>query len=235
MAMPTLPIPPHFDASTVGNLWRAPYQQCATEAEEWARRHSLPPAASDPARVCLLLVDRQNTFCIPDFELFVAGHSGLGAVEDNDRLCEFIYRNLPAITHIIPTLDTHTAMQIFHPLFWVDEQGAHPQGGRTVISLDDVTRGKWKVNSAVAEGIMGGDPRNLPGTPLLRPVMAAGKRLAAGCETLHTARDRACVELKNLPERLHALTAVSPPYEVQISPNLQQQMRQMASKTHFDY
>lgn len=44
--------------------------------------------------MCLLLIDVQNTFCIPSFELFVGGQSGTGAVEDNRRLCEFIYRNL---------------------------------------------------------------------------------------------------------------------------------------------
>jgi nicotinamidase-related amidase len=40
-----------------------------------------------------MLVDVQNTFCIPSYELYVAGHSGTGAVDDNHRLCEFIYKN----------------------------------------------------------------------------------------------------------------------------------------------
>ena len=35
---------------------------------------------------------------VPGFELFVAGQSGNGAVEDNQRLCEFIYRTF-AISH----------------------------------------------------------------------------------------------------------------------------------------
>ena len=47
---------------------------------------------------CLLLVDVQNTFCIPGYELFVGGQSGNGAVEDNMRLCQFIYRQ-PATYH----------------------------------------------------------------------------------------------------------------------------------------
>ena len=38
--------------------------------------------------------DVQNTFCLPDFELFVSGRSGTGAVDDNRRLCEFIYRHI---------------------------------------------------------------------------------------------------------------------------------------------
>ena len=156
MTMRTLPIPPHFDAALVGKVWRVPYEQRAAEAEAWARRHQVPAAASDAKRACLLLVDCQNTFCIPDFELFVAGRSGNGAVEDNVRLCRFIYRNLPAITRIIPTLDTHAAMQIFHPIFWVDRQGEHPKGGQTIVSLEEVRSGTWKVNPAIANSVAPG-------------------------------------------------------------------------------
>ena len=72
-------------------------------------------------RVGLVAVDVQNTFCTPGFELFVAGRSGHGALDDTPRLCEFVYRNLDAITQIVPTLDTHQAVQIFHPVFLVDE------------------------------------------------------------------------------------------------------------------
>ena len=53
----------------------------------WAAQHSIPSASADDFRTCLLLVDVQNTFCIPGYELFVGGRSGNGAVEDNVRLC----------------------------------------------------------------------------------------------------------------------------------------------------
>lgn len=152
-----LPIPSHFDSARVGSVWRVPYQQRAEEAQAWAREHGLSPAAGDETRIALLLVDVQNTFCLPDFELFVAGPSGRGALEDNVRLCEFIYRNLGRITRIAVTLDTHKAMQIFHPVFWVDEDGNHPVGGQTIISAEDVRSGVWKVNPAVAEDVAGGD------------------------------------------------------------------------------
>ena len=66
--------------------------------------------------VCLVAVDVQNTFCVPGFELFVGGRSGTGAVDDNGRLCAFLYRNLATITRVVPTMDTHHAMQIFHPI-----------------------------------------------------------------------------------------------------------------------
>lgn len=147
-----LPIPEHFDLERVGELWRVDYARLAPAAREWARRHGIRPAAEDELRVCLLLVDVQNTFCLPDYELFVAGRSGTGAVEDNVRVCRFIYRNLGTITAIRATLDTHNAFQIFHPAFWVDEAGDHPEP-MTVIELEDVERGRWRVNPLVAPNL----------------------------------------------------------------------------------
>lgn len=101
------------------------------------------------------MVDCQNTFCIPGHELFVAGRSGMGAVEDNVRLTQFIYRNLHRISEIVATLDTHMALQIFHPIFWIDESGEHPVGGQTVITPEEVEQGVWKVNPTVADSIPG--------------------------------------------------------------------------------
>jgi nicotinamidase-related amidase len=145
-----LPIPPHFDADRVGEVWRAPYQERAEEAQAWADEHGLRPALEDGFRICLVCVDVQNTFCIPGFELFVAGRSGTGAVDDNRRLCEFIYRNLGAITEIVPTLDSHRAMQIFHPVWLIDDQGRHPEP-YTLVSPEDVSSGRWRVNPAAVE------------------------------------------------------------------------------------
>jgi len=147
-----LTIPPHFSPDKVGEVWRVPYQQRAEEAEAWAKRHSIPPAASDRFRICLLPVDVQNTFCIPGFELYVGGRSGTGAVDDNRRLTEFIYRNLHVITEIYPTLDTHQAMQIFHSIFLVNDKGEHP-GPFTLVSEDDVKQGVWKFNPSIASSL----------------------------------------------------------------------------------
>jgi nicotinamidase-related amidase len=151
-----LPIPPHFDRQKVGDVWRVLYQQRAIDAKHWAQQYNLEPAAKDRARICLMAIDVQNTFCIPKFELFVGGRSGMGAVQDNIRLCEFIYRNLGIITAIAPTMDTHTAMQIFHPVFWVDDAGENPEP-MTQISMEDVENGVWKVNPAIAYSIAGGN------------------------------------------------------------------------------
>lgn len=152
IAKNTLPIPAHYDPEQVGRVWRVPYQARAAEALEWAAAHGIQPAAEDRFRLALILIDVQNTFCIPEFELFVAGASGMGAVEDNRRLCEFIYRNLSRITHITATLDTHRAVQIFHPVFLVDRQGRHPDP-LTLISLEDVRRGRWRFNEGISASL----------------------------------------------------------------------------------
>jgi nicotinamidase-related amidase len=150
--MRELPIPAHFDPSRVGEVWRVPYEDRAREAPEWAAEHGLAPATDDSFRLGLLAVDVQNTFCIPEFELFVAGRSGTGAVDDNRRLCEFVYRNLGTITQIFPSLDTHHAMQIFHAIWLVDEQGNHP-APYTLVSAEDVESGRWRLNTAVADAL----------------------------------------------------------------------------------
>ena len=72
------------------------------------------------------------------------------------RLCEFIYRNLGFISEIVPTMDTHTAMQIFHPMFWINDRGEHPPA-MTNISIEDVEQGVWQVNPAIAPRIAEGD------------------------------------------------------------------------------
>src|SRR6476469_5661071 len=151
-----LPIPAHFDPKKVGEVWRVLYPDRANEAKEWAKKHNIQPAAKDKTQICLMAIDVQNTFCIPKFELFVGGRSGTGAVDDNVRLCEFIYRNLGVITSIYPTMDTHTAMQIFHPMFWVNDAGENP-APLTVISLDDVNSGVWKVNPAISYSVAQGN------------------------------------------------------------------------------
>ena len=142
-------VPAHFRPESVGTFWRVPYGERAADARDWAEEHGIRPSVEDGFRTALLLVDCQNTFCLPEFELFVGGRSGRGAVEDNIRLCTFIYRNLHSITEIIPTMDTHTAQQIFHPMFWIDGEGGHPVGGETVITPEDVERRTWRVNPAV--------------------------------------------------------------------------------------
>jgi nicotinamidase-related amidase len=148
--MHELPLPEFYEPDRVGEVWRVPYEERAREARAWAEQHGIRPSAGDSLRICLLAVDVQNTFCIPGFELFVGGRSGTGAVDDNRRLCEFVYRNLDAITQVVPSLDTHQAAQVFHAVWLVDEEGNHP-APYTLVSADDVESGRWRVNPAAAK------------------------------------------------------------------------------------
>jgi nicotinamidase-related amidase len=143
-----LPLPPFVDVEAVGRVFRVPYQQRADQAVDWARSHRLRPAAEDGQRTALLLIDVQNTFCLPEFELFVAGPSGRGALDDCARIAAFLYGNLDRVTQVVATLDTHGTAQIFHPQFWVDRRGAHP-APHTVVTLADLDAGRWRVNPAV--------------------------------------------------------------------------------------
>ena len=152
------PIPSFFAPDRLADVYRVPYQQRAIDAAAWRRDYQILPAAGDRQKVGLLLIDVQNTFCLPGFELFVGGESGKGAIEDNVRLCQFIYRHLGVITEIIPTLDSHRAMQIFHPIFWVNELGEHPAPATTIAS-EEVQQGKWRVNPELKSGFS--DPKQL--------------------------------------------------------------------------
>lgn len=147
-----LPVPPHFRKDKVSEIRRIPYQELAREAERWAKQHSIQPAAADLFRICFIAVDVQNSFCIPGFELYVGGRSGNGAVEDNQRLCHFLYRNLNVITQICPTMDTHLAMQIFHSVYLINDRGEHPEPF-TLISEEDIEKGVWRFNPALCESL----------------------------------------------------------------------------------
>jgi nicotinamidase-related amidase len=140
----------------VGEVWRVDYAARYEDAERWRVEHGIRPAAQDRLRLALVVVDMQNTFCAPGFELFVAGRSGTGALDDSRRLCEFVYANLDAITQVVPTLDTHQALQLFHRVLLVDEGGNSPEPF-TLISAEDVESRRWRIDMAAAAGL-GLDP-----------------------------------------------------------------------------
>ncbi|HKJ26993.1 MAG TPA: hypothetical protein VJ965_05120, partial [Anaerolineales bacterium] len=64
------PLPEHYDPKSVGEIFRVGYESRAAEARAWAETHDTHAAVEDDYRVNLFLVDVQNTFCIPGFELF---------------------------------------------------------------------------------------------------------------------------------------------------------------------
>ncbi|MEN6394086.1 MAG: hypothetical protein ABFD53_09785, partial [Anaerolineaceae bacterium] len=65
----TLELPPHYDPAKIASVWRVPYSQRAEVATIWAEKQHIKPAAMDDSRIALLIVDTQNTFCLPEFEL----------------------------------------------------------------------------------------------------------------------------------------------------------------------
>ena len=152
MILSELPLPPFYDPDKVGHIWRVPYEERAVQAVEWAKQYHIQPAARDQVKIAFVAIDVQIAFCIPGGELFVGGYSGLDAVADNHRLCSFLYRNIGRITHISATLDTHQALQIFHGIFFVNDQDQHPQP-YSLITYEDIITGRWKFNPLVAESL----------------------------------------------------------------------------------
>ncbi len=152
MNLSNLPIPSHFDPDKIGKIWKVLYEKTAEKALKWAQDFNIQPAAKDTKKICLVAVDVQNTFCLPEFELYVGGRSGTGAVDDNNRLCQFIYRNLQNITQIVPTMDTHQAMQIFHSIFFTNDNGQHPDPF-TMITEEDIAQGRWGFNQSLTQNL----------------------------------------------------------------------------------
>lgn len=151
MATKTLPIPSFFDPRMIDKVWPVDCMARQADALAWARQYNIAPASKDRFRIALMIIDAQNSFCTPGYELVVRG-----AIDDNRRLIEFKYSNLASITTIIPTLDTHFTFQIFHPIFLVDRNG-DPVPANTRVTLHDVKSGKWKVNPAVAASLQNGN------------------------------------------------------------------------------
>lgn len=127
-----LPAPPFFDASEVSTFFTPRYDQIVNDATEWRKKHKIAPRRKDSLSVALTVIDQQKTFCLQDGELSIAPAS----VTDTAHICEFIYRNLRILSDLILTLDTHYLFQIFHPLFWFDENGEHPKGFTVVLPGD---------------------------------------------------------------------------------------------------
>jgi nicotinate phosphoribosyltransferase len=76
------------------------------------------------------------------------------------------------------------------------------------------------------DGVVAGDTvgladEDLPGRPLLAPVMEGGHRLPSSDESLDAARDRASHELRRLPQVMRRLESRPEPYPVQVSKRLQ--------------
>lgn len=88
-------------------------------------------------KVMFLGIDLQNDF-------MEGGPLGVdGSIADMERLLTFLYNNADKITNFSVTIDTHQPHQVFHPSYWVDYDGNHPDE-YTKITVQDYVDGKWR-------------------------------------------------------------------------------------------
>lgn len=106
------------------------------EVVSLALNEDIKPSHEDQQKVLFLGIDIQNDF-------MEEGALGVpGAHKDVERTTKFLYNNLDKITNIAVSLDTHELNQIFHPSWWVDSEGKHPEP-LTIITSEDLKDEKW--------------------------------------------------------------------------------------------
>ncbi|RKH57059.1 nicotinamidase [Corallococcus aberystwythensis] len=152
-----LPLPGLYNANHAAEYGYGPNAgKLQRDAGAWKAAQGVTAAATDRFNLHLLLIDVQKDFCFPDGSLYVGGRSGRGAIDDNRRIAEFIYRNLGTLTNVTATLDTHFAYQIFFPSFWVDQDDQPLQAYREV-TREQIERGQARPNPAMAKWLCGGN------------------------------------------------------------------------------
>jgi len=125
--------PHYYDPKRIGTLF---YPDVAAVAEQAQNQH-LMSALQDSKKIAFLIIDMQVDFSHGAGTLTVPG-----ALADIRRVIEFIFNHAEKITKILCSLDSHYPLQIFHPAWWVDENGHHPPPF-TIVSAQDVEKGKW--------------------------------------------------------------------------------------------
>jgi nicotinamidase-related amidase len=133
-----LPAPVFHDPSRVASVHIERAALVAEVADAYRKQHAVAPSSQDNVRIAAFGIDAQIGFCSPGASLFVPG-----AVEDTQRTIDWLYRNLDRITQLHFSLDTHRVFQIFHPAWWIDEDGKHP-APFTPITAADVKAGRYK-------------------------------------------------------------------------------------------
>lgn len=152
-----LPLPAFYDPRNAARYDHRPdAMRLLAEAEPFRAAHGIKPSASDGKTVHLLLIDVQRDFCFPEGTLYVGGRSGRGALEDNRRTAEFLYRNLSRITEVTTTLDTHFAFQIFFASFWLDQEGKRLAPFRELTSAQ-IESGQVRPDPAMAKWLCNGN------------------------------------------------------------------------------
>jgi nicotinamidase-related amidase len=102
-----------------------------------ANSEQLTPARQNKESVLLIGIDVQQDF-------MENGALGVpNSHKDVENLSKFIYNNIDKISQITISIDTHNPFQIFHPCWWIDENGDNPPP-LTAITLADLDSGKWR-------------------------------------------------------------------------------------------
>ncbi|MBM7648454.1 nicotinamidase-related amidase [Bacillus ectoiniformans] len=111
-----------------------------------ASAEGISPSNEDTEKVLFIGIDYQNDF-MENGELGVPNSH-----TDIKNVTRFLYDNFHKITDIAISLDTHELNQIFHPVWWLDEQGNHP-APFTIISAEDIEKGKWTAAEKAEESL----------------------------------------------------------------------------------
>ena len=156
-AIKQLPVPAFFKAKNAEDVSYDPDQASLfAAAEGWVKKHDINPSGHDTKKVHLLLIDVQRDFCFPQGSLYVGGRGGKGAMEDNRKIAEFMYKNLGRISDVTCTMDTHFPFQIFFPSFWENKDGK-PLDPHTVIKSEMIKAGDVRPTAAAAQIVCGGN------------------------------------------------------------------------------
>lgn len=97
----------------------------------------LVPSKQNRERVLFIGIDVQQDF-MDNGALGVPGAHG-----DVARMTRFLYDHMDQISNIAVSIDTHAPHQIFHPCWWIDENGSNP-APYTAITLADLDSGRWR-------------------------------------------------------------------------------------------
>jgi nicotinamidase-related amidase len=95
----------------------------------------------------LVIIDPQNDFCDHRGSLYVDG-----AAADIARLASHVEKSVEGqgkygkYSDIFISLDSHDAIAIFHPRFWIGDDGKNP-APFTPITDEDLASGKWRAAS----------------------------------------------------------------------------------------
>ncbi|MDR1300775.1 MAG: hypothetical protein LBK50_03660 [Candidatus Nomurabacteria bacterium] len=130
---------------------------------------NVPAARSDAEKILGIGIDFQNDFVLPDKSLVADGEpygslSVPGSAGDIERFTRFIYNNLPKITRIFLSIDTHYVYQIFHGALWRDRDG-NPAAPYTMITPEMLLADEYR--------FVGGDPKLA--ADCVKALAAAGK------------------------------------------------------------